>query len=212
MCSGRVDPAHLLRAFSQGADGVLIGGCRLSECNYTTHGNYHALNLVLLFKKILAQSGLNPARLRLFLMSGSEGNLFVEAMHDFVQQVQELGPLGQGEGLDISGLKIKLQAAAKLVPYLRLVENERLKVHFATWEEYEEFYAGEELAALFQELIADKLAISQIILLLRERPLSTGEIARILGLTPSEVARHLHSSARQGLIRYEEDRKCFALA
>ena len=145
-------------------------------------------------------------------MSGSEGNLFVEVMHDFVQQVKELGPLGQGEGIDGNGLKIKLQAAARLVPYLRLVENERLKVHFETWEKYEEFYASEELAGLFQELIADKLAISQIVLLLREGSLSTAEISNILGLTSSEVAKHLNNSARQGLIRYEEDRKCFALA
>ena len=46
MCSGRVDMAFVLRAFSKGADGVFIGGCHLNECNYITHGNYHALNMV----------------------------------------------------------------------------------------------------------------------------------------------------------------------
>ena len=51
MCSGRVDLEFVLRAFSNGMDGVFIGGCRLNECNYITHGNYHALNMVLLFKK-----------------------------------------------------------------------------------------------------------------------------------------------------------------
>jgi F420-non-reducing hydrogenase iron-sulfur subunit len=65
---------------------------------------------------------------------------------------------------------------------------------------------------LFRELIADKLAISQIMLLLQERPLSTGEISEILGLTPSEISRHLNSSARQGLVRYEESQKRFAFA
>src|SRR5574342_610131 len=44
MCSGRVDLDHVLRAFSNGADAVFVGGCRLNECNYITHGNYDALN------------------------------------------------------------------------------------------------------------------------------------------------------------------------
>ncbi|MDO9535268.1 MAG: helix-turn-helix domain-containing protein, partial [Bacillota bacterium] len=64
----------------------------------------------------------------------------------------------------------------------------------------------------FRELIADKLAISEIMLLLRERPLSTGEISKNLGLTPSEISRHLKSSARQGLVKYEESQWRFALA
>ncbi|MHC4459363.1 MAG: helix-turn-helix domain-containing protein, partial [Planctomycetota bacterium] len=58
----------------------------------------------------------------------------------------------------------------------------------------------------------DKLAISQIMLLLREKPLSTGEMSEILGLNPSEVSRHMHSSSRHGLVRYDESRKRYALA
>ena len=53
MCSGRVDLSFVLRAFSKGMDGVFIGGCRLNECNYVTQGNYHALGMVLLCKKIM---------------------------------------------------------------------------------------------------------------------------------------------------------------
>jgi len=51
MCSGRVDLEFLLRAFSNGQDGVFVGGCRLGECNYVTHGNYDALANVHLCKK-----------------------------------------------------------------------------------------------------------------------------------------------------------------
>src|SRR5512143_3849641 len=80
MCSGRVDLAFVLRAFSNGADGVFIGGCRFKECNYTTHGNYHALNMVLLCKRILERIGLNPERLRIEFMSSAEGILFAEVM------------------------------------------------------------------------------------------------------------------------------------
>ena len=212
MCTGRVDLAHVLRAFSNGVDGVFIGGCRLNECNYTTQGNYHALNKVLLCKKIMEHLGLNPERLRLEFMSSGEGNLFAEVVDEFVKNVKELGPLGQGEGIDENGLKLKLKAFTKLIPYLRLVESERLRLNFDSIEEYTEFYGSEELTRLFSELVTDKLAISQIMLLLQEKPLSTGEIAQLLDLTPSEVSRHLNSSAKQGLVRYEESQKRFALA
>jgi len=212
MCIGRVDLEFVLRAFSNGMDGVFIGGCRLGECNYITHGNYHALNMVLLCRKIMEHIGLNPERLGIEFMSSGDGMLFTEVVNDFVKKVKELGPLGKGEGIDENELKLKLKAVTKLIPYIRLVERERLRVHFDTVEEYKEFFASEEVDRLFHELIADKLAISQIMLLLRERPLSTGEISEILGLNPSEVSRHLNSSARQGLVRFDESQKRFAPA
>ena len=212
MCSGRVDLEFVLRAFSNGMDGVFIGGCRLNECNYITHGNYDALGMVLLCRKIMEHIGLNPKRLRIEFMSSGEGILFTKVTNDFVKKVKELGPLGKGEGIDENGLKLKLEAATKLIPYIKLVERERLRVPTRSEEAYHEFYNSDELNRLFSELILDKLAISQITSLLRERPLSTSEIAEILGLNPSEISKHLNSSSRQGLVRYDQSRKCYALA
>jgi len=212
MCSGRVDLAHVFRAFSNGTDGVFIGACHLNECNYTTHGNYHALTMVSLAKKLLEHIGLNPERLKIEFMSGSEANLFVEGVNGFVKQVKELGPLGLREGLDKQGLKFKLDAVTKLIPYIRLVERERLRLPAMPEEEYRKFFASDEFNRLFNETIADKLAISQIVALLREGPLPTAEIAKKLSLTPSKVSKHLNASSKQRLVRYDESRKCFALA
>jgi F420-non-reducing hydrogenase iron-sulfur subunit len=212
MCTGRVDLEFVLRAFANGADGVFIGGCRLNECNYITHGNYHALQMVLLCRKIMEHIGLNPERLRIEFMSSGEGIRFAEVVNDFIKKIKELGPLGTGEGIDKKGLKSKLEAVRNLVPYIKLVERERLRVHFETEEEYKEFFASDEVDRLFRELILDKLTINQILSLLRERPLSTGEIAEILGLSPSEVSRYLNSSAREGLVRFDEIQKCFVPA
>jgi F420-non-reducing hydrogenase iron-sulfur subunit len=212
MCSGRVDLAHVFRAFSNGVDGVFLGACHLNECNYTTHGNYHALTMVHLARKLLEHIGLNPERLKIEFMSGSESNLFVEGVNGFVKKVRELGPLGRAEGLDTGELKLKLEAVTQLIPYIRLVERERLRIPIKSEEEYHQFFASDELNRLFNETIAEKLAISQITLLLRKKPLPTVEIAKTLGLTPSEVSRHLNTSSRQGLVRYDESQKCFALA
>ena len=212
MCSGRVDLEFILRAFANGQDGVLIGGCRLNECNYITHGNYDALSNTHLCKKIMEHVGLNPERLRIAFMSGADGILLAEVINEFTRKVKELGPLGKGEGIDGKELTFKLEAARKLVPYIRLVERERLRVPVKSEEMYHQFFNSAEFNELFDELIGDQLAVSQITSLLREKPLSTGEIAERLGLNPSEVSRHMNSSSRHGFVRYDESRKCYALA
>jgi coenzyme F420-reducing hydrogenase delta subunit/DNA-binding transcriptional ArsR family regulator len=213
MCSGRVDLAFLLRAFAKGVDGVFIGGCRLKECNYITHGNFHALSTVLLFRKIMVRIGLNPERLRIQFLSSGEGILLTEVINDFCRSIRGIGPLGKSEGLAPETLALKLAALTQMVPYLKLVERERLRLPILLpEEEYHRFYASAEVERLFEELVVDKLAVSEIMLLLRESPLSTGEIARRLGLNPSEVSRHLASSSRHGLVRYDAGCKRFALA
>src|SRR4030042_42999 len=118
MCSGRVDLEFVLRAFSNGMDGVLIGGCRLNECNYITHGNYHTLNMVLLCRKIMEHIGLNPDRLKIEFMSAGEGILFTEVINDFGKKVKELGPLGKGEEIGEEELNSKIEAVTKLIPYI----------------------------------------------------------------------------------------------
>ena len=212
MCTGRVEPSFIIQAFSNGADGVFIGGCWPGECHYSTEGNYHALSMMHLTRRILEHIGVNPQRLRLEWVSASQGIRFAEIMNDVSKRIRELGPLGKGEGIEGNGLKFKLKAVTDLLPYIKLVERERLRVRFATDEEYAAFFASEEFDRLFRELIADKLAISRIVAALRERPLSTGEISEELGLVPSEVSVYLKSSARQGLVHFDEDRKRYVAA
>ena len=156
MCSGRVDLEFVLRAFSNGMDGVLIGGCRLNECNYITHGNYHALTMALLCKKIMEHIGLNPERLRIEFMSSAEGNRFAEVMGEFGNEVTELGPLGKGRGEEIeqNALKAKLAETTKLVPYIKLVKNEKLASRLTNSEEYDEFFTKDEIDKLFSEVLS----------------------------------------------------------
>ncbi len=212
MCTGRVDLAFVLRAFLQGADGVIIGGCWPGECHYVTEGNYDALGNMHLSKKLLQLIGLNPDRLRLEWIAASEGSRFAEVMSDFARMLAELGPLGREGEIDNNGVKLRLRALNQLVPYLKLVEREKLRVPTKSEEAYNEFFASDEVNTLFNDVIADKLAISQILLALEEKPLSTREISDVLGLNPSEVSKHMNSSSRQGFVRYDLEQKCYALA
>ncbi len=154
MCSGRVDLEFVLRAFSNGMDGVFIGGCRLNECNYITHGNYHALNMVLLCKRIMEHVGLNPERLRIAFMSSAEGIIFAEVMSEFGKKVSQMGPLGKAEGIDPGELKSKLAGITKLVPYIKVVKNEKLGSRLKKPEEYDQLFTKEEIDQLLSEVLS----------------------------------------------------------
>jgi len=154
MCSGRVDLEFVLRAFANGIDGVFIGGCRLNECNYITQGNYDALNMVLLCKRIMEHIGLNPERLRIEFMSSAEGILFAEVMREFGNEVTELGPLGIAEGIDQNELKSKLAEIRKLVPYIKMVKDEKLASRLENPEEYDKLFTKDEIDRLFSEVVS----------------------------------------------------------
>lgn len=211
MCTGRVDLAFINRAFAGGADGVLIGGCWPGECHYVTEGNYDALANVYLYRKLMRRIGVRPERLRIEWLAASQGTRYAEVMDEFVGELKGLGPLGVGEGVGPLVLRAKLAAIDRLVPYLKLVERERLRAPVRSEAAYEEFYRSAETERLFNELVADRLATGEIVALLRERPLSTAEIAAALGLSPSEVSRLMNTSSRQGLVRYDVEQQRYAL-
>jgi coenzyme F420-reducing hydrogenase delta subunit/Fe-S-cluster-containing hydrogenase component 2 len=149
MCSGRVDLEFVLRAFANGVDGVFIGGCRLKECNYITHGNYHALNTVLLCRKIMEYIGLNPERLGIEFMSSGEGILFTDAVDKFCKKVKAIGPLSHDAQPDQGALKDKLQDVRKLVPYIKIVKREKLESRLQEETEYDHLFTRDEMDKLF---------------------------------------------------------------
>ena len=154
MCSGRVDPEFVFRAFLNGMDGVFIGGCRLGECNYITHGNYHALNMVLLCRRIMEHIGLNPERLSIEFMTSGEGILFAEVMNDFGRKIESLGPLGKSDGIDEGALRDRIESVRKLIPYIKMAEKEKLESRLKKEEEYDGLFTAEEIEGLFREVIS----------------------------------------------------------
>jgi F420-non-reducing hydrogenase iron-sulfur subunit len=92
MCSGRLDPTFVLKALAKGADGVLVTGCHPGECHYLIQ-NYKALRRVKLLKRILAQMGIDPARVKLVWASAAEGVHLAHEITDFVEDIKALGPL-----------------------------------------------------------------------------------------------------------------------
>lgn len=151
MCSGRVDLKHIFLAFSNGADGVFVGGCHINDCHYNPEGNYDALSMVNLCKKLLEHVGVNSKRLRLEWVSAGEGIRFANIMNEFAKELAELGPLGKSEGIDPDELNSRLKKLEKLIPYFKLTKMKELALHNPDQEMYAKLYTSEEVDRLIRE-------------------------------------------------------------
>lgn len=94
MCSGRVSPEMVLRAFRAGADGVLVLGCHIGDCHYDS-GNHRTAKRMPILRRLLGYIGIEPERLRLDWVSAAEGNKFAQVTAEFTETVRELGPTRQ---------------------------------------------------------------------------------------------------------------------
>jgi F420-non-reducing hydrogenase iron-sulfur subunit len=91
MCTGRIDPVFVMKAFTSGADGVLVAGCHPGDCHYQT-GNYRARRRLTMLKELMAALGIEPERLWLRWVGASEGDLFARTAKEMVQGLRSQGP------------------------------------------------------------------------------------------------------------------------
>ena len=91
MCTGRVDPAFILKAFALGADGVLVSGCHPGQCHYEK-GNLNARRRVTALKPFLEAVGIGRDRLRLEWIAASEAPKVAEVVAEFTETIKRLGP------------------------------------------------------------------------------------------------------------------------
>jgi F420-non-reducing hydrogenase iron-sulfur subunit len=91
MCTGALDPIYVLRAFLEGADGILIAGCHPGDCHYL-NGNYKARRRVAILKEILKELGLEEDRVWLRWISASEGQRFADTVKEMVEYLKAKGP------------------------------------------------------------------------------------------------------------------------
>ncbi len=91
MCSGRVEPSFILKAFEEGADGVLVGGCHEADCHYI-NGNLKARDRIQDTKRLLSLLGLSADRLRVKWVNANEGEAFASEIRDFTCALEKLGP------------------------------------------------------------------------------------------------------------------------
>lgn len=203
MCGGRVDPSFVIEAFAGGADGVFVGTCLEGECHYST-GNLEAKVKMDLTSRVLARSGVDPARLALRMMSSAEGAKFASYIAEFVATIDGLGPLhGDGEG-GLLPLGVRLEAARMAVEgkKLRWIAGKATTFE-ADGNLYGEFFTQHELGRLFEEVVSDEYARYLILLIMQDgskEGISAIDLAKMLERRPAVVLRHLVELKRLGLV------------
>ena len=125
MCTGRIDPAFVLRGLVEGADGIFTGGWQLGECHYQV-GNYDAMGMNSLVHKVLTGIGVKEERFALQWASAAEAPRFVKLITEFTGKIKELGPLGEAEGIEPEEMKKRLDTA------LGAVSDRKVRMFFGT--------------------------------------------------------------------------------
>jgi F420-non-reducing hydrogenase iron-sulfur subunit len=95
MCSARVAPEWVIKALTDGIDGVMVLGCHIGDCHYID-GNHRTAKRFALLKELLAFAGIHPDRLLVDWVSASEGSKYQRLVTEFTERVRQLGPSAVG--------------------------------------------------------------------------------------------------------------------
>lgn len=207
MCVGRLDPTIVLETFAKGADGVLVIGCHPPDCHYI-EGNLQAERKIMMLKKLISLTGLEPRRLRLEWAYASEIERFAEIIDDFRNQMTALGPS------PLAGKKPDTNILLNIGTAKAAAEDFRLRVLVGREREltekknvYGEEMSQEEFDALLREIVEAEFVRHRIHLLTKEKPMSVKEIAAIVNMKPAVVLRHIVNIRRKGMITLDHVEK-----
>lgn len=197
MCSGRVDPVFIPKAFLVGYDGVMILGCHPGDCHYLT-GNYQAEKKINLTRKLLNMAGIDSERLLLDWVSAGEGERFSQVVRQFIEKIRTLGPFPLDQEM-----KGKLKAVRSSL------EGEKIRWMVGKGPElmemenvYKERVPKERLEELIEATIRDELIKNRIIQLVEIKPITATEISQTLNLKLKDALSYLVSLVGEGKIGF----------
>ncbi|MDP4268111.1 MAG: hydrogenase iron-sulfur subunit [Bacteroidota bacterium] len=90
-CTGRIDYNLIMKAFAQGADGIIVSGCHPNDCHYTS-GNFHARRRWMTFRHVLQFAGIDTERIQFSWVSAAEGAKWAEVVNNTSKKIKEMGP------------------------------------------------------------------------------------------------------------------------
>ena len=102
-CTGRIDFMVLMKAFDNGADGIIVSGCHPNDCHYST-GNFHARRRWMVFRNLIDFAGIDVERIRFSWVSAAEGAKWADVVNTTVEKIRELGPYENYKKIGLSTL------------------------------------------------------------------------------------------------------------
>jgi len=188
MCSGRVDPVHILEAFRAGADGVLVTGCHIGDCHYQS-GNLVARKRIKFMDMVLKKIGIESHRLRLEWVSAPEGGRFGELVKDTAEMLR-------GQPFKPSEKLLKRIDAA-----IEILKGRRLRSMLGTLLPLDVKIDEEKYMASVEKALEEELERQMIVNEIRQRgPLSVAELSSVLDLTSEKVVQHATALEKTGAI------------
>ncbi len=205
MCTGRIDPATVAKAFKKGLDGLLVMGCYFGDCHYIS-GNVQAKAKMEITRKLFKYIGVNQERLSFKQCSSGEASVFVELANEFDEKIRSLGPLG-GEGDRLKSPEIfkKLEAAEAVLAgeKIRWVIGKRTEF-LGTGNKYGEVFTEHEFNRAIDMIIVEETEVQEILGKLREDAQSVKDLARALAIPTERVFRYITALRRKKMIELEK--------
>ena len=198
MCSGRVDPVFIPKAFLAGFDGTMVLGCHPGDCHYLT-GNFQAEKKIHLTRKLFEMAGLGSERILLDWVSAGEGERFAQVVRQFVDKVRGLGPWALDEEKKQKLHAIKASLEGEKVRWMvgkgpELLEKENV---------YGERLPQERILTMMEGTIRDEFIKNRIVLLVESKPLPATEISNTLKLRLGDTLSYLVSLVGEGRIGFD---------
>ena len=205
MCTGRVDPAIVARAFKKGLDGLMVVGCYFGDCHYIS-GNFQAQAKMEMTRKLFKHVGVNEDRLAFRQCSSGEASVFVELVNEFDEKIRSLGPLG-GEGDSVKAPKIfkKLEAAQAVLAGEKIRWIIGKKTEFLdSGNKYGESFTEHEFSRSLEMIIVEETEVQEIIMKLKEGAQSVKNLAAALSIPSERVFRYILALCRKEMVKMEK--------
>jgi coenzyme F420-reducing hydrogenase delta subunit len=205
MCTGRVDPAIVAKAFKKGLDGLMVLGCYFGDCHYIT-GNVQAQAKIEMTRRLFKHIGVNEDRLSFQQCSSGEATRFVQLVTEFNEKIKSLGPLG-GEGDPVKAPEIfqKLEAAEAVLAgeKIRWVIGKRTEF-LESGNKYGEVFTDHEFNRAIDMIILEEADVQEILAKLKEGAQSVKGLASTLAIPSERVFRYVTALKRKGMIELDK--------
>jgi F420-non-reducing hydrogenase iron-sulfur subunit len=212
MCTGRMDPAVVARAFKKGLDGLMIVGCYFGDCHYIT-GNHQAQAKIDITQKLFEYIGVNKERLAFRQCSSGEASVFVQLVSEFDAKIKELGPIGKsGDPLKAPEIfeKLKIAEAVLAGEKIRWIIGKRTPF-LESGNIYGEIFTEHEFNRAIDMIIVEETEVQEILGRLEAGARSVEDLAKDLAIPSERVFRYVTALVRKEMIRLErvDDRTPF---
>jgi F420-non-reducing hydrogenase iron-sulfur subunit len=204
MCTGRVDPAMVARAFKKGLDGLMVVGCYFGDCHYIS-GNYQAKAKMEIIQKLFDTIGVNKDRLAFRQCSSGEASVFVNLVSEFDAKIKELGPIGQGgDPLSAPEIfeKLKLAEAVLDGEKIRWVIGKRTPF-LESGNMYGEIFTNHEFNRAIDMIIVEETEVQAILNQLKDGAKSVSGLAEDLAIPSERVFQYVTALLRKEMIRLD---------